>query len=425
MTRDAACEVNVGQRKWKMVPIGEVADFVNGRAFKPSDWGPVGLPIIRIQNLNGGSEYNMFSGDVELRYAVSPGDLLFSWSGTRGTSFGPHFWGGPPGVLNQHIFNVRNLRGVDQSYLFYALKSITTAVEKRAHGGTGIVHITKGELESFLIPTPGLLEQRKIAAILSSVDEAIEATQSVIDHLGVLKKAMMAELLTRGLPGRHTKFKQTEIGQVPERWDVVPLADLLTGIDSGWSPQCGSDPAGEGQWGVLKVSAVSWGEYMPGENKRLPESLDPRPQAEVHEGDLLVSRANTPELVGRCVLVRKTPPRLMLSDKLLRLKVDPAQALSTFVRLLFDFEPVRRQIEEGATGSSRSMRNISQQALRGVVVVRPPLDEQRAIAGAFDSLRDRQLAESEEVEALTSLKSALMSVLLTGELRVTPDEDAS
>ena len=72
---------------------------------------------------------------------------------------------------------------------------------------------------------PPLGEQRKIAAILSSVDEAIEATQAVIDQLQVVKKAMMAELLTRGLPGRHTKFKMTEIGEIPEAWEVRPVGE--------------------------------------------------------------------------------------------------------------------------------------------------------------------------------------------------------
>ena len=67
-----------------------------------------------------------------------------------------------------------------------------------------------------LVPRPPLPEQRKIAAILSSVDDAIEKTQAVIDQLQVVKRGLMQELLTRGLPGRHTQFKPTEIGNVPK-----------------------------------------------------------------------------------------------------------------------------------------------------------------------------------------------------------------
>ena len=89
--------------------------------------------------------------------------------------------------------------------------------------------LESADLGELPIPLPPLPEQRKIAAILSSVDDAIEASQAVIDQLQVVKKAMMAELLTKGLPGRHKKFKQTEIGEVPEEWsfgDVGEVASL-------------------------------------------------------------------------------------------------------------------------------------------------------------------------------------------------------
>ncbi|MFO0755692.1 MAG: restriction endonuclease subunit S [Byssovorax sp.] len=90
--------------------------------------------------------------------------------------------------------------------------------------GTKMPRTSWSLLAPFDLEVPPLPEQRKIAAILSSVDDAIEATQAVIDQLGVVKKAMMAELLTRAASGRHTRFKQTDIGEVPEK-DVVPLGE--------------------------------------------------------------------------------------------------------------------------------------------------------------------------------------------------------
>ena len=122
MTSDARQRSGGVPARWKLVRLGEVADFVNGRAFKPSDWTSHGTPIIRIQNLNGGGEFNYYAGDVDKRFHVETGDLLFSWSGTRGTSFGPHIWSGPEAILNQHIFNLRSLRNVEQRFLFHALK---------------------------------------------------------------------------------------------------------------------------------------------------------------------------------------------------------------------------------------------------------------------------------------------------------------
>jgi len=181
---------------WRVARLGDIVDFVNGRAFKPSDWKTEGLPIVRIQNLNGGTAFNYYSGEVESRFLLVPGDLLFSWSGTRGASFGPHIWRGPTGILNQHIFNVRNLRGASKLFLYYALKWVTAAVEQRAHGGTGIVHITKGQLESFCIPCPPSAEQEEIAEGLLSMDEAHAKDKVVLNEVRQLKASLLGALLS-------------------------------------------------------------------------------------------------------------------------------------------------------------------------------------------------------------------------------------
>lgn len=268
---------------------------------------------------------------------------------------------------------------------------------------------------------PPLEEQRKIAAILSAVDDAIEVTQAVIDQLQVVKKAMMAELLTRGLPGRHTRFKQTEIGEVPEAWEVVELGSLLEAIDSGWSPQCEGRPASAEEWGVLKVSAVTSGVYRDNEHKALPVSLAPRPAAEVQAGDVLLARANgVLELVGKTVLVSSTRPRLMLSDKLLRLKPIQSRLHGPFLCLAMATETVRSRLLSTTGGSD--MRNVSQSNLRALLFPLPCLEEQVKISGVLDAVDGQTASERAMLDELLGLRSALMSVLLTGELRVTPDE---
>ncbi len=272
---------------------------------------------------------------------------------------------------------------------------------------------------------PPLVEQRRIASILSSVDDAIEAAQAVIDQLQVVKKALMTELLTRGLPGRHKRFKMTEIGDVPEEWVVTRLGDVLEGIDAGWSPQCDTVPAAPSEWGVLKVSAASWGEFLPEENKRLPGTLAPRPELEVHAGDLVLSRANTINLVGRSVLVRQPTARRMLSDKLLRLRPRSDVAVPGFVNLLLETQLCRSQIEDGASGSSGSMKNISQEVIRGLKVPLPSVEEQRAMLGLADGVAERRTASLGHCEALRLVKSTLAEELLAGRLRVPAAEAAA
>jgi len=352
-------------------------------------------------------------------------NIVFAWEGavavTRPTD---------KGMIVSHrfpMFAVRDKNVVEVDYLrrFFQTPLGVRLLGEASPGGAGRNRtLNQKLLGEVQVPLPPFGEQRKIAAILASVDDALEATQTVIDQLNVVKKAMMAELLTRGLPGRHTGFKQTEIGEVPEEWDVLPLRDLLESIDSGWSPQCETRPASVDEWGVLKVSAVTSGAFRDDEQKALPPNMAPRPSAEVKSGDVLLARANgVLELVGKTVLVRTTRPKLMLSDKLLRLRPIRSRLDAPFLSVAMGTDAVRSRLLSTTGGSH--MRNVSQANLRALLVPVPPLREQSQIAGAVDAVEERLAAEHLSRGELRRLKSALMSVLLTGELRVTPDEAAA
>ena len=114
-----------GQSQWSKKALKEICVAVNGRAFKPSDWSEFGRPIIRIENLNNkGAPFNYFPKKVESRYEISKGDILISWSGTPGTSFGIFIWDREDAILNQHIFKIHLKDGVDQNYFFHAYNRI-------------------------------------------------------------------------------------------------------------------------------------------------------------------------------------------------------------------------------------------------------------------------------------------------------------
>ena len=166
------------KNNWSIKKLGEVAFLINGRAFKSSEWSTTGLPIIRIKNLNDEkAKFNYFNGAYERNIYIDKGDLLFSWSGNLGTSFGPHLWKHGPGLLNQHIYKVlikNNL--LIKEFLYHYLKQITSDIEDRTHGVTGLVHVTKSELNKTEILLPSLNEQEKIVAklekTLSKIQEA-------------------------------------------------------------------------------------------------------------------------------------------------------------------------------------------------------------------------------------------------------------
>ncbi len=172
---------------WPLVTIGETCDLINGRAFKPADWessSSGGLPIVRIQNLNNPeSTFNYYSGEVKDRYIIEEGELLFSWSGSRGTSIGAHIWKGGKAVLNQHIFRV----GFEEThttkiYLLHILNRAVSQVEKNLHGGVGLVHITKGNLERIQIPLPSLEIQRALIAELEAEQALVDANRELIER---------------------------------------------------------------------------------------------------------------------------------------------------------------------------------------------------------------------------------------------------
>lgn len=170
---------------WPLVNIGDVCNLINGRAFKPADWETKesgGLPIIRIQNLNNPeAPLNYYSGDVKPQYIVEPQELLFSWSGSRGTSFGAHIWRGDKAILNQHIFRVTFDRLVaEKQYLLHVLNAVVDQVEENLHGGVGLVHITKGNLEKIQIPLPPLDVQREIVAEIKGYQKVIDGARAVL-----------------------------------------------------------------------------------------------------------------------------------------------------------------------------------------------------------------------------------------------------
>ena len=148
-------DIGVIPEDWKVCPIGDVCNLINGRGFKPYEWQTTGLPIIRIQNLNGSEEFNYFSGSYDKKLEVEPGQLLFAWSGSRGTSFGPHIWNGPLGLLNYHTWKVQiEESAITKEFLFHKLRQLTTYIEGSAHGASALVHVQKWQMEGFEVALP-------------------------------------------------------------------------------------------------------------------------------------------------------------------------------------------------------------------------------------------------------------------------------
>jgi len=182
---------------WTATKLGDIADFANGNSFKSEDWGESGYPIIRIQNLNGGSEFNYFLGRIEEKWFVPHGSLLFAWSGQRGKSFGPFIWEGRDGVLNQHIFKVTHAKDIDRQYLFLLLKMVQLKAERDAHGfKDSFMHVKKSDIVSTSIAVPSLAVQKRLANSYAQLTLQISLEEKKMKFLKNIKNACSADLLT-------------------------------------------------------------------------------------------------------------------------------------------------------------------------------------------------------------------------------------
>ena len=161
---------------WAILKVGNVAEYINGRAFKPEEWEQTGLPIIRIQNLNDpNAYYNRTKNEYEEKYLIKKGDLLFAWAASLGT----YIWKGEDAWLNQHIFKVIPYPFMDKKYLYYAFHAMITEFYRKSHG-SGMIHITRKQFEEITLWLPPLTEQYRIVQYLQQVFEKLD---SIVENL--------------------------------------------------------------------------------------------------------------------------------------------------------------------------------------------------------------------------------------------------
>lgn len=240
----------------------------------------------------------------------------------------------------------------------------------------------------------------------------IQAEKAKLVKEGKIKKEKIATIA-----GDETPY------ELPEGWTWVKLGQIAITAHSGWSPQCLSHGRFGEEWGVLKVSAVSWGIFKPKENKALPKNIHPKAELAVQVGDFLISRANTDDLVARSVIVDTPVKNIMLCDKIVRFQL--AEGVDKhFVNnanlSLFS----RKYYIKHASGTSSSMKNVSRDVMLNLPIPLPPLAEQRRIVTKIKelmSLCDELEAAEKKLDALESnfaeyLPKSILQAAVQGKL---------
>ena len=273
------------------------------------------------------------------------------------------------------------------------------------------------------IPLLTAAEQRKIAAILSSVDDAIEKTQAVIDQVQVVKRGLVHGLLTRGLPGRHTRFKQTEIGEIPQSWELVPLEQLIAnGPDNGlYRPQ---SEYGKGV-PIVRIDAFDNGDRLRTPSLRRV-SIGPTDVGKfiVRPGDILINRVNSMSHLAKCALAVSFEEPTVYESNMMRLTLDDSRIVTEFGFMWLSCEHVKKHLKRRAK-KAVAQASVNQNDVLTIPTPCPPRSEQQRIADVVGTIEQRIESETGALTEFNAVKSALMTALLTGEIRVTRDPKAA
>ena len=280
------------------------------------------------------------------------------------------------------------------------------------------------------VPVPDLDTQKAIADYLdretARLDALVAAKQRLLGLLAEKRRAIVTRAVTRGLdpraPMRDSGVRG--LGAIPAHWDVRRLKFLLAGIDQGASPACFNFPAGAGSVGVLRTGCVNGGVFRERENKTLSHRSTGDFSTLVNVGDVLMSRASgSVDLVGSVALVEKEPSaKLLLSDKVFRLNIEPAIIDSRYLVLVAGTPPFRHQVRAVISGAEGLANNIAKSDVLDLGVTVPPLAEQHRIADVIGSCTVRmdrlQTRTRDTISLIKERRAALIAAAVTGKLDV-------
>ena len=362
-----------------MAKLGDVATYINGYAFKPSDWSDTGVPIIRIQDLTGNSyQANRYNGEYAKKYEVLPGDVLISWS----ASLGVYVWAGEKAVLNQHIFKVVfDKCPIDKSFFVHQVQEVLSKAESSAHGAT-MKHLTKPVFDALPFYLPSLDEQRRIAAVLDKVSGLITKRRKQLDKLDELVKARFVEMF----------------GDEQKRMLISGVCKIIT--DGTHQPP----PFVSEGIPFLFVSNIVTNTITYNTEKYITQDtydeLIKRTPIEI--GDILLSTVGS---YGHPAIV-KDNRKFLFQRHIAYLKPKAEVVYSEYLYSALLSDDVQKQIEGKVKGVAQKTLNLSE--IRTISIPIPSRDKQKTFCHNLEKIGKRKLTIQQSLDKLEVLKKALM-----------------
>ncbi|MEH6995881.1 restriction endonuclease subunit S [Neobacillus drentensis] len=332
-----------------------------------------------------------------------------------------------PANTNQAIAIVRfnNSNNYNLKYIFYYLKGFAIKKYIKLVSTTGAQpNLSLKQVGEFEIALPPEKEQCKIAEILTCFDNAIKKTETIIEQTEKVKRGLMQQLLTKGIG--HTKFKKTEIGDIPVEWDVIELGEIA---DQNIKYSFTGGPFGSDltskeytEEGVQIIQLQNIGEGFFNNNYRIftsDKKADQLSSCNIFPGDIIMAKMAEP--VARACIVPNHSNRYVMASDGIRLVVDKNKYSTEYVTYSINAPYFRQQAIENSTGTTRL--RIGLKTLRKLKFIAPSLEEQKRISEILGTIDNKLDKERSKLEQLKKIKNAHMQQLLTGKVRVKVDEE--
>jgi type I restriction enzyme S subunit len=400
---------------WKMVRLGD-AVHASSEKVEPSEASKA--RYIGLEHIESGTKRLVGEGtaaDVHsAKNVFRPGDVLYGrLRPYLNKVHRPEF----NGICSTDILVLRCSEAITPRFLEYLVGLpgfISYAIINSA--GINLPRVSFAKLADFAFSLPPLAEQRRIVARLETLMARSRRARAKLAEVPAQLAQACQSLLASAFRGDLTADWRHD-NKAP-KWRATIFGELISRIEAGQSFRCIEQPPKGNALGIVKVSAMSWGEFDEQESKTVIDADRLEPAHRICVGDLLMSRANTAELVGACVVVKKLTKRLFLSDKSLRLVVPEDWKL--WCLYAFRSPDLVLQIANAASGNQHSMRNISQAAIRALQISLPDAEERdeivRRLQAAFARLDAAAAAHAAAVAEMDRLDQALLTRAFSGQL---------
>ena len=404
-------------QNWESETLYNLAIWKNGLAFKKINFNKKGKPVIKIAELkNGITSQTKFTNQIfDDGYFLKKGDMLFSWSGNPKTSIDVFWYRLQDGWVNQHIFKVKEKNGVNRKYFYFLLKYLKPNFVEIAKNKqtTGLGHVTSKDLKRVIVRIPKIDEQKKIATILSSIDDKIELNSQINKNLEQIAQTIFKHWFIdfefpneNGEPYKSSggEMIESELGLIPKKWNVRSLnqiADFLNGL----AMQKYRPKNDESHLPVLKIKELKIGKTSKNSDKC---SINIEPKYIVDNGDVVFSWSGSLEVKLWC------GNKAGLNQHLFKVTSANYPKWFYYYWTKHHIEDFRRIAEDKTT----TMGHIKREHLRKAKVLDPGEIFFEKFGKVVNGLIELYINNEKEIKYLSQLRDILLPKLISGEIRV-------